>query len=84
MKLRKEKGLWIVTDKGREIEFLRPIEALYYCYIMKDFVKQIAPVNQVYPVKSLVPHPKKRRITKKWRDKINAIKTNYEIGVSKE
>lgn len=84
MKLRTEKGKWIVIDGGREIEFESGLHAFYYCLIKKDFEKQIAPKPLLYPVRSLVPHPKKRRVTKKWRDKINRIKHNYEMGVHGE
>jgi hypothetical protein len=84
MKLRTEKGKWIVSDRGREIEFEDVIHAVYYCFLMKDFEKQIAPPHCVYPVRSLVPHPKKRRVTKKWREKINRIKRNFELGVHGE
>jgi hypothetical protein len=85
MKLKTEKGKWIVTDKGREIDFKGcSLEALDYCFIMKDFVTHIAPPARLYPVRSLVPHPKKRRVTKKWKEKINRIKRNYEMGLHGE
>ena len=82
MKLRTEKGKWIVTHNGKEKIFDNGLCAFCYCLIMGDLGKQIAPPKCVYPVRSLVPHPKKRRITKKWREKINRIKRNYEMGVS--
>lgn len=81
MKLRTEKGKWIVSDRGREVIFDKGLEAFYYCLLMRDFHKQIPPEKCVYPVKSLVAKPKKRRITKKWREKINRIKRDYEMGV---
>ena len=79
MKLRTENSKWIVSDRGREIEFDGGLHAVYYCFLMKDFEKQIAPKPLLYPVKSLVPHPKKRRVTKIWKEKINRIKRNYEM-----
>lgn len=81
MKLRTESGKWIVSDRGREIEFRGGLHAVYYCFLMKDFEKQIAPLHCVYPVRSLVPHPKKMRYTKKWREKVERIKKEYMLGV---
>jgi hypothetical protein len=81
MKLRTEKGKWILLHNGKEITYDKGVYAFCYFLTMKDFEKQIAPPRCVYPVKSLVPHPKKRRITKKWREKINRIKRDYEMGV---
>lgn len=81
MKLRTEKGKWIITHNGRVIEYNKGLFAFYYCYVMKDFEKQIAPTHCVYPVKSLVPHPKKRRFAKKWKEKVKRIKSDYDNGV---
>lgn len=85
MKLRTEKGKWLVNYKGREIDFGDcGMAAIYYCLTMKDFMTQIAPPPRSYSVKSLVPHPKKRRVTKKWREKINRIRKSFELGVHGE
>ena len=80
MKMRTELGMWIIIHKGKVKVFKSAIEAVYYCFAMKDFEKQIAPPRQCYPVRSLVPHPKKRRISKKWREKVMIIKHNFKIG----
>lgn len=82
MKLRTEKGKWIVIDKGRRIDFDDcALAALDYCLIMKDLRKQIKPLPCLYPVKSLTPRPKKRRRTKKWKDRIFAIQQKYQLGI---
>lgn len=86
MKLRRENGEWIVTHEGREINFNGCyLAALEYIFIYKPThkSKRVASVH-LHPVKSLVPHPKKRRVTKKWREKINRIKREYELGVHGE
>lgn len=85
MKLKTEKGKWIVRHNERDIDFKGcGVAALYYCFIMKDFVTHIAPPARLYPVRSLVPRPKKRRVTKKWKEKIKRIKRNYEVGMHGE
>ena len=82
MKLRTIKGDWIVIHNGREINFRGcALAAIDYCLTMKKFMRQIVLPKKLYPVKSLVPHPKKRRVTKKWRERIITIKRNYELGV---
>jgi hypothetical protein len=81
MKLRLENGKCIVIHNGKVKEFDILLGGIDYCFEMVPFEKQIAPPHQVYPVRSLVPHPKKRRVTKKWREKINSIKHNFKIGV---
>lgn len=82
MKLRRENGEWIVTHEGREINYKGcGVAAIAYIFIFRPICRKrrFASVN-LYPVRSLVPHPKKVRVTKKWRDKINRIKRAYELG----
>ena len=84
MKMRTELGMWIIIHNGKVKVYDTASEAVYYCFEMKEFEKQIAPQNCAYPVRSLVPHPKKRRVTRKWREKIDRIKTNFQLGVNGE
>ena len=60
MKLRKEKGKWIITDKGRTIVFDSSNDAWQYIFMMKEIrpIKVVRP--SIYPVRSLIP-PMKRR-----------------------
>lgn len=84
MKLRTEKGCWKIEHNGKAIKYENALQSMCYCLTMGEFETHIAPPHCVYPVKSLVPHPKKRRMTKKWREKIEKIKINYKLGVNAE
>lgn len=85
MKLKTVKGQWLLQDGERLIDFKdEGIVAWGYVLTMRDIRDLPKVPRQLYPVRSLVPHPKKRRVTKKWREKINRIKRNYEMGVHGE
>jgi hypothetical protein len=81
MKLRTVKGEWIITDEGKEIKFGKgSMTALYYVFLMRDLRRYKMPLINRYAVRSLVPHPKKRRFTRKWREKVNSIKHREKMG----
>ena len=74
MKLRTEKGVWKLLDGGREIHFESGIYAFAYMLIMAKVRPIPCTTPSIYPVRSLVPHPKKRNLTKKQREIIRKIK----------
>lgn len=97
MKLRTEKGKWIVTDGkwelvdgkwvwlslGKEIDFgENQMVAWEYVLVMMLLRKNphISRKGECI-VKSLTPNPKKRRMTKKWKEKIKRYKQIFEAGV---
>ena len=74
MKLRTEKGVWILLDEGREIHFESGIYAFAYMLIMAKVRPIPCTTPSIYPVRSLTPHPKKRRLTKKQYALVKKIK----------
>lgn len=78
MKMISIKGVFTIFDGGREINVTE--SAVAFGYVMT--MMQIRPIpctveKSTYPVLSLVPHPKKRRITKKNRERIRRIKATF-------
>ncbi len=82
MKLKTVNGEWIITDKDRTITVSEGAVAFGYILTMAQLRPIKCTTPSVYPVRSLVPHPKKRRLTKKQREFIKAYKSkhnNYQI-----
>ena len=74
MKMFSTKGEFFIFDGEREINVKESAVAFGYALTMMQ-IRPIPYTNQpTYPVLSLVPHPKKRRITKKYRERIRKIK----------
>ena len=85
MKLKTIKGQWLVTDGEREIDFKNDgLAAWYYVLTMKSIRRLPKLPRQIYPVRSLTPHPKKRRMTAKYKQKIKDIKNRYEREMHRE
>ena len=87
MKLKTIKGQWILEDNGRKIDFKScGLAAWDYVLTMKGIrTKQTEKTNrELYPVKSLSPHPKKRRISVKYKRIIKQIKSDYQNGIHSE
>ena len=74
MKLVTIKGKWTLFDGEREINVIEGSVAFGYAMVMAEVRPHKCTTPSIYPVRSLVPHPKKRRITKKWREKVKQIK----------
>ena len=60
MKLRREKGLWIIEDRGVNKIFDTSFDAWAYIFLMKE-IRPKAPYypKSLYPVKSLNPFPER-------------------------
>jgi hypothetical protein len=81
-KLTTKNGIWTVTDGQRSFETAESAVALGYILTMLRTRRQKCTTPTCYPVRSLVPHPKKRRLTAKQREFVKAYKAaniNYEI-----
>ncbi len=72
MKLRTEKGEWILTDNGREINFENDYNSAWlYVFFMKG-IRDLPTIPQTaYPVRSLIPKMKKRKLVSKLSRKAN-------------
>ena len=77
MKIITVKKHWVVFDEERVIDVESGEVAFAYAMLMAQIRphKCIAPTT-TYPVRSLVPHPKKRIITVEEREKIAKIKSS--------
>lgn len=75
MKLMTIKGEWFLFDGEREITVNEGAVAFGYAMIMAELRPHKCTTPSIHPVRSLVPHPKKRRVTKEWREKISQIKS---------
>lgn len=77
MKLYTVKGEWIIIDGNNT--FTVADSAVAFGYVLT--MAQIRPIKcttpSVYPVRSLVPHPKNRSLTKRQREFIKAYKSQY-------
>ena len=74
MKIVTIRGEWTVFDGEKEINTTDGAVVFGYALTMMQ-IRPIPYTNQpTYPVLSLVPHPKKRRLTKKYRERIRKIK----------
>lgn len=81
-KLTTKNGIWTVIDGNRSFETAESAVALGYILMMLCMRKQKCTTPTCYPVRSLVPHPKKRRLSNKQRAFVKAYKAaniNYEI-----
>lgn len=74
MKLRTKNGEWILTDGTRVISFESGTAAFAYMLIMTRVRPVPCTTPTIYPVRSLIPHPKKRRLTKKQYALVRKIK----------
>ena len=74
MKLITIKGEWVLFDSEKEITVTDGCIAFAYAMLMAEVRPHKCITPSIYPVRSLVPHPKKRKLSKKWRDKAKAIK----------
>ena len=74
MKLISIKGVFTIFDGGREINVTESAVAFGYALTMMEIRPVPCTVPSTYPVLSLVPHPKKQKITKKQRERIRRIK----------
>lgn len=77
MKIITMSGQFTVFDGERVIDVENGEVAFAYAMLMAQIRphKCIAPTTTIYPVRSLVPHPKKRIITVEEREKIAKIKS---------
>lgn len=76
MKLIKIKDEWIVFDGERQITVTDPMIAFGYVFLMLNFRPIPCTTPSIYPVRSLTPHPKKRRLSKKMQARVREIKAN--------
>lgn len=74
MKLKTKNGEWILTDGTRDISFENGTLAFAYMLIMAKVRPIPCSTPTIYPVRSLTPHPKKRRLTKKQYALVRKIK----------
>lgn len=75
MKIVTIKGQWTVFDGDRVIDFENGTYAFGYAMLMAEIRPHKCIAPSVYPVRSLTPRPKKLKLTKKWREKVNNIKS---------
>jgi len=76
MKLRTIKGEWVLFDGERQISVTEGSIAFGYVFVMMGVRTIPCTTPALHPVRSLVPHPKKRRLTKRHRELVNKIKAN--------
>lgn len=74
MKIVTIKGEWTVFDGERVIEFENGEVAFAYAMVMARIRAHKCITPSVYPVRSLVPHPKKKKLTKEQRERFMQIK----------
>ena len=77
MKLKTIKGQWIVTDGNKTFSVAEGCVAFGYIMLMAQLRPHKCITPSIHPVRSLVPHPKKRRLTKKQREFVKAYKAQY-------
>lgn len=77
MKLKTVNGEWIITDGNKTVTVTDGAVAFGYILTMAQIRPIICTTPSVYPVRSLVPHPKKRRLSKRQREFIKAYKSQY-------
>ena len=81
-KLTTKNGIWTVIDGNRSFETAESAVALGYILMMASVRPHKCTTPTCYPVRSLVPHPKKRRLSNKQRAFVKAYKSaniSYEI-----
>ncbi len=76
MKLIKMKNEWTIFDGEREITVTEPEVAFGYIFLMMGMRPIPCTTPSIYPVRSLTPHPKKRRLSKKMQARVREIKAN--------
>ena len=76
MKLVKIGPEWTVFDGEREITVTDPKIAFGYVFVMLNFRAVPCTTPPLHPVRSLTPHPKKRRLSKKMQARVREIKAN--------
>ena len=76
MKIITVKGQWTVLDGERVIDFENGEIAFAYAMLMAQIRPHKCTVPSIYPVRSLVPHPKKIELSKKEKERIHRIKSN--------
>ena len=76
MKLIKIGSEWTLFDGEREITVTEPEVAFGYAFLMMGMRPIPCTTPSTYPVRSLTPHPKKRRLSKKMQAKVREIKAN--------
>lgn len=79
MKVRRENGVHIVIDGDHTFTKEDGAVAFGYALLMAHLRPQKVIPPTCYPVRSLVPHPKKRRLTAKQRAFVKAYKARCEL-----
>lgn len=79
MKLRSEKGRFILTDGDKEIIYDTVLHAMCYMFVMFNFRSIPCVTPSPRPVRSLTPNPKPIVLTLEDKIKISRIKANMPI-----
>ena len=74
MKIITIKGQWTVFDGERTLDVENGEVAMGYAMLMAQIREHKCIIPTIYPVRSLVPHPKKTNITTEQHEKIMQIK----------
>ena len=74
MKIITVRGQWIIFDGERVIDVESGEVAFAYAMLMAQIRPHKCITPSIYPVRSLVPHPKNMELTKEQKEKIVKIK----------
>ena len=75
MKMISIRGVFTIFDGEKEINVAELPVAFGYVMTMMKIRPIPCTTPPTYPVRSLTPHPKKRRLTKKYRELVRKIKS---------